>query len=505
MESEYSEAVLQYHSGNYEHALRIIQTLLKDAPGTTELLELKALNLKNQQKFREAIEVYRELARNERKAGKNMLAIAPYVYELGVLYFQEKDYRRAESFFRMAADSAFNLEASELYLGQVLSQQGNYSEAEEHFVRAMNSQIFEIRAASSFALGDLQFRRGYSVGGVQSFTTAADAAQAVINNPNSSPESKKMAQEILRSARDVLGSLDRDQWFGNVGFLFGYDSNVLTLPSSTPTNQASGKKALKNTLLWGAGYSTSPVNTIQWVPSYRGSLNINFNNSSKSAEFASHTLSLYINKDALKSFTYGLKAEGVYTMQNQALTNETRFKFKPYSFVTQFGPYTKYTFPSQWAISADFYVGPQSYKIDSQNVESQRRTGTLWNAGLAFEKNQNQGFFNPEIAGAWSYENTKGTENRAKTYSLGFANSLYLSDRMKALPGVDFALAKYSDRVPTTRTDKIITLSVAVTYAWSKRLTILGDLRHTWNISDIADSYTYQRYEITTGLSYSIF
>lgn len=96
LEPDYAEAVLEYNSQKYDTAIRLLTEIQKKAPKTVEVLELKAITYKAMKNEKGAADAYRDLIQVKTKEGKDKAEIAPYSFELGVIRYNEKNWKQAE-------------------------------------------------------------------------------------------------------------------------------------------------------------------------------------------------------------------------------------------------------------------------------------------------------------------------------------------------------------------------------------------------------------------------
>jgi len=107
-EPRYAEAVLAYNTKKYEETLRILDSLLAEAPNLVEFLELKALALKSAKNDKESLKTYGDLIRVKIAEGVPQKNLAPYYFEVGVLYFRAKRIEESRSAFQFSIKNGFN-------------------------------------------------------------------------------------------------------------------------------------------------------------------------------------------------------------------------------------------------------------------------------------------------------------------------------------------------------------------------------------------------------------
>lgn len=504
LEPDYAEAVLAYNGKNYDRALQVLNELLKQSPDTSEFLELKALTLKTADKPQESAQVYTDLIKAKAKEGKPPKESAPYYFELGIINFKDKKHGPAKDHLQEAIKYDFNTGAAHFFIGMMEFKDGNWSASKEHFNGVLSSNAQDLKPASHFYLAQTNFKLKNASAATQHFNSAISLSDDVIADEKAPKETKQVAIQIRDASKKALAPLDKSQFFGNVALLTAYDSNVLTLPTSVDTS-ATGKSSVKEMLQFGLGYMTSPVKTIQLVPNYRGAFNYNFNRNTRSGEYFSNFLSLYVNRKPLNPFTYGLKLEGAYTFQNSVDPETDKGTFRPYSITASIGPYFKTQLSASTQLGGEIFGGPQNYKQDSSTSSDSRRTGFLTQGRIYVQNDSGSRIWNPTLSFAVSVNNTRGSEYRSKGWTVGLSDQLYLGSDLKLVINTSYAKADYNVRSAGPRNDKTYAVQIASSYKLSRRFTLLSDASYTTNQSNIPDTYAYNRYVFSAGLSWSMF
>ncbi|RYZ61251.1 MAG: hypothetical protein EOP09_20210, partial [Proteobacteria bacterium] len=98
-EPDYSEAVIFYNTKRFDRALTMLEQLQRTLPKSVEVLELKALTLRATQKDKQAAVVYKDLIDLKTKQAAPRKEIAPYAFELGMIRFNEGDFKKAIGLF----------------------------------------------------------------------------------------------------------------------------------------------------------------------------------------------------------------------------------------------------------------------------------------------------------------------------------------------------------------------------------------------------------------------
>jgi tetratricopeptide (TPR) repeat protein len=519
LEPVYAEAVIAYNSKDYPKAIAALDELLRQKPGVAEALELKALSLKATKDDAKSAAVYEELVKAKLADGKTEKDVAPYRYELGLIRFRENRPAEARPQLEGALKAGFNEPACHFFLGLSDFRENKLNDAEGHLKETSSSGVAELRPAADFYLGQIYSKLSRSSGATQSFFSARNGARDLLGDAKADPEARKVATQIRDATEKALKPFDRSGWFGNAGVTLGYDTNVLSVPadqSPNPTDSNSPGSS-KATLLGGVGYMSSPLDSWQIVPSYRVIANLNLNTATKAGEFVMNDLSVYLTRNALARFSWGVKGEMVYTFQNSRRSGdpERRFGYEGYSVNMPFGPYLRYEIAPQYALSVDLNLVPQNFLIDDDNSESPyKRSGIDKNARVSLRHERGDRYWNPTVSALLDSNSTDGRGNvnsggRSGAEFTSRTAGMELSDVMRPIEALTVTLTgsvsfpRYIERVDGPRQDRTYFAAAGGTYRVTPRYTALADLQYTYNSSTVPSLYQYTRLVVSVGASYS--
>lgn len=501
LEPEYALAVLDFNDGKFDSALRILQTLQKASPKTAEVLELKAITYKSMQDTKGAAKTYGELLQLKSKDGKEKKESAPYAFELGVIRYNEKRYKEANSYLSYSAKYGFNVEVSRFYLGLSQIQTQAWRKAEFNLKKVVNGNVEELKPPAHYYLAQVYFKLGSTSEGFGNLIESKRSADRFIERSDVPAEAKKIAEQVKAAADATFAPFDKSQLFGNFSALLGYDSNALLVPAESviPT-VSSGKSTMKTLVSAGLGYASSPMAMIQYVPSVRLNLNKNFNSASSASEFTDTTLSLYLTKDALAPRSFGLKTEGTFVFQNQTEPSGSK-KYRLYNTSFLLAPYVKWDASKNWTFNAE--VGYRALGFNSEETlpVTLRRSGSGLVIKLTAQDRQLRKFLNPMYVLRLESNAAEGMEYEAKVFSAQFINTMKLSS-------FDFAQVISLEKTvypksTTRRSDTLMSLSLLATRKIGPRWAVVvsGDL--TKNSSSDKSSFSYDRFTLNSGLSYN--
>lgn len=513
LEPAYSEAVLKYNEKNYKSSLSGLDRLLKNYPNQVEFLELKALILKTTHEDAGAIQAYKDLIQAKVAARKPVGETAPYQFELGTIFFQQKKYQEAGNNLRSALKGNFNPIPCRFFLGMIEMNQGNWSNAEGYFREVSSAGSGELKTASDFYLGQIYIKLGSPSSATERFYSAQNGAKEQMEDTASSPETRNIAQQIFHGAALALRPLDRNGFFGSINLISGYDTNVLlqgtgetgSSTSTLPSNQSS----IKETFMAQLGYSSSPLKPLQFVPVYRNSLNINLNDQTRSGEYFLNNLSVYLTLSALSKTSYGLKVDGNYTLQDQTAAGDPR-SFSTFSMSGSFGPYFRYETDSKLVWNFEGNVISQKY-LNDENLPTGstfQRSGTDVNFRASVKNDRGGRYWNPGAFILGDMNLTTGTEFNSKGITFEVNNLFHLSDQFHLLLAADLGLISYNRAPSASRADRAITIDLQGRYTLSSHWSLSAEVQYVANLvsSDDASAiglYQYNRSVASLSLGYS--
>jgi hypothetical protein len=489
LEPMYSEAVIAYNSKQPAEALKILDALLRIKSDHLQALELKALVLKSSGKPEESRTNYEALIKSSPrdKAG-------PYRFELGVIEYNAKRPEKAAVHFEEALAQKFNVDASHFFLGLIAfnlaDKGGKLSEAQRHFTAVTEGGTAELKPPSYYYLGILAYKAGFGSEGTFQLIEARSAARSLPGNA--------IAKDIEKAVAAALAPYGKAQWFGNFSALGAYNGNISTLPNSAAApEQTSGKRTPQLLLVAGLGRMSSPLNTLQWVASYRGTFNYNFNSEAKGFQFLTHTASLYLTINPLARTQYGIKSEGNFNFSNQALEDDpTSYAFQKYSLSGEFGPYMRRELARGTQLSLESYYRPAKYYASPDQdgygvtvrASLQRDTGHTW--------------WNPTWTLSADRNDSTGATFNSWGGSVGITNVMRPTGKDTVSLAAQVTSYNYLLSTPK-RYDQLFVLRLNEIRRITDRLTGILDLSYQLNNSTEEALYSYTQPVISGGFGYN--
>ncbi|MGZ3688989.1 MAG: hypothetical protein ACXVBW_11850, partial [Bdellovibrionota bacterium] len=275
----------------------------------------------------------------------------------------------------------------------------------------------------------------------------------------------------------------------------GFDSNALLTPSGATVTLASGQPTGELLARGGIGLSTSPLNKVQWVPSYRTSFNYNTNSVTQAADFYSHVLSLYANVDPMAPLSYGFKVEGNYLLDVTISST-----LSSYLFLLSTGPYVRWDVAPQWTIGAEADYQPQMFFQDSVGAYARAGNEVVFRAYAKYQAGQR--FWNPTFGVIYDLNYTNGTEFRSHALGASFSNTFHPTGKLRILGGLALADAWYPWRPEGPRNDPQVSANVSLSYEMLSWLVLLAESNFTINASNVSEIYQYSRLYALGGVGF---
>jgi tetratricopeptide (TPR) repeat protein len=502
-EPRYAEAVLAYNTKKYEEAIRILDSLLAEAPDLVEFLELKALALKSSKNDAESKKTYEGLIRVKTAEGLPKKSLAPYFFELGVIHFRSKHPEGAKKCFHFSSENGFNPETSRFFLGMIDYQAGEFGTASAHFEKAMNSPARELKAASAFYLAQTQVKTGDSSSALSSFSEARGFAEGLEDETSKS---------IFKASDQVIAPLNQSKKFASIALSVAYDSNVQALPNSLDGTLAFNKGSVKNQLQAGFGYMSSPTRAFQWVPQYRLLYNYNHNRDTREGEFLNQYFSLYLNRKPLEKSGYGFKLDGFLTFQNQVNQATDKATYRIFSSSVALGGYYRTRFGTHWNSTIDLSAGPQRFNTDSRLSSlllDQRRSGGIFQLRGILTGTGYGRYLNPSLILSLTEIDAEGNGQSAEfasgSGSLSLANGFQWNDRTRSSIGILYSTTVYDRRIGSARVDRNYAVQTEFSRQINPKWTWIADASLSYNDSNVPEIFEYRRWTLSTGLSYSFY
>lgn len=500
-EPDYAEALLAFHDKNFSDVMQHLRPGLKANPNMVEYLELLGLTWKAMGDYQKATNAFLKVLKVLKEGKKLNPELLPYRFELGLLYFKQKKYAKARRELEAVSKGGFQSEVAHFFLGLMNLEEDKLIEAEDSFKRVVSSEVFDVSVPAHLYLAQIAGSLSDMRGMVNWYQRAQGWARYAMQK-SPSEHIKSISEKVIGASELALRPLMQSKFFGSVGLVTGFDSNVFAVPDDVTVTAGTGKSTLKETLQLGLGYATASNKEWQWALQYRGLGNYNLNSLTRAGQFISNDLAFYLNKNPLLYTSYGTKVSVHYLFQ-YAVSGDQLNKYVPASLDITLAPYYRITVAKAWAMLTQLSIHPRKTNYgDKDTTADQYRSG--WEAGLlwSMRRERRHPFFTPTISLEGQYRGTQGTEYRAKIGKLEFSNTASLNNRTQVTQSLAYSVLSFDARATGVRTDKTLELRVGGQYRLTPSLTSILDLLYTSNQSNVT-AFQYNRFTTDLGVVYS--
>jgi tetratricopeptide (TPR) repeat protein len=499
-----SIGVMALTRSDFGQALSQAQSILGAHPMSLKALELKAMALKGLGREMDALATYQEAARDVVRETKSRDGTAPYVFEIGLIRLHLKQKPEARDAFQFAIEHGFNVAAAHFFLGTLDLEDGTLDQAESHFQAVLTSGVEDLRPSAAYYLGQVLGRRNDGTRAARNYMLASSLSSRELADASALPETRQLAGKILANVKPLIEPLKQGHWFGNFALLTAYDSNVLDVPSSdlAGPSGAPSQASMKEALRFGLGYASSALDSIQFVPSYQGGVNYNFNKATAAGQFFTHDLELYLTKDALASTSWGMKLEGLGIMQYQTDPDTGKSAFSPYSLTGMIGPYFRRETAPKTILTVELYAGATSNLTDPNVSAVFQRTGPQEVLRTSLRRETRDTYWNPGIALTLEAAQPTGDEFKSQAATAQVNDRLFFGDNTSIGVSLDLGWAQFTSRPGPARYDKLVSALFTLVQTLSTRWSLIGSLQGLENFSNIQDTYQYSRVVLAAGVGF---
>jgi|GEM_PF-5496209 len=502
-EAEYSEAVLDYQSGDAQKALPKLEAILSDQPDNIKALELKGLVLKSAENWKDAARVFLKLRKLAKSAGVDDEKALSYEFQVGTLLVQLQKYDKAKAFLQKCFKAGFNVPVTKFYLGIIAMEEGDLRDAQSNFRSVVRSDVEGLKAPSHFYLGVISKRRKEDTAAEASWKTAKDMAETISRDPASAPATRAGAKQLLASV-DALLNMPADGGqssavFASVGLVTGYDSNVLLNPAVD--TGATGQGTPMTTFRYSLGYQAEFLG-IQFMPMWQGSINYNFNSGAKAGQFFINDLNLWANRTS-GHWRYGMRAGASIVLRNFVATGSTTGNLRKQSISPTFGPNVRYEWGEKTAIGSEVVVALNTFYNEESLSSELLKTGweTRWRN--YYQSLDKTGWWNPTAEISLQYQYTNGIEFRSIGARTSLSTVRYWNDHWSSTLRAGLGYITYPSRSAGARNDIEINAGLGAGYELASNIRLSGDFTYLNNLSNVTDIYKYNRWVASVAGDYT--
>ncbi len=497
-EPDYAEAILAFHDRNYPEVIRILSPMLEKETRSEELLEIAALTYKYLGQEKKTEKLYGEILQLLRTRNVSPLDLIPYEFELAVIQYRNKKWTEAERMFKRAIALQFNEIPSWFFLGIIAMDKRDWATAEASFTTVSQSPNLELALSSRLYLAQVYANQNSQARMVNEYVMAYDQARGELKKKELKEEDKTMLGKVLKVAEKALKPLKKHTVFGGIGLVSSYDTNVFSDATDTSASGGTKKASLKESLQASLGYASPLVDEWQFVLSYRGNGNKNFNAETLDAQFLQNDLALNLTHAPLESSYLGLKVGTAYLFQYVSASGN----WEPYELQLIAGPYWRTQFSNGWAIGGQANLNRRSLYQDSALDAIYHRSANEIEIKLNTQQDNHAKFFNPTLELTGMLRPTEGTEYRSKFVQLELSNNSYLTSGIQILLSASGGKTIYDAREDGTRSDMTLTGRFALSIRLLKSLQWVNDVQVIKNSSNVA-LYDYARNVFSSGITAS--
>ncbi len=500
-EADVSEIQLAIFNKDFPKATALVDALLRETPNLTEAQELKAqlLTSKNE---KGAVAQYDRIIETKRREGKPK-EVAQFEFLAGRAAYRAKDVSTAVSRFNRAISDPQAAGSANYYLGLIANEQGRDDDARGFFRKALYSVNEDIKPAAQFQLSQLDMKNNQTEAAVRGLVQARGLANRRIKQRGSSASAKDLANQIQKATGKELHSLEDSALLVNAGLMTGYDSNVLSVPTGSSSGSSiPSASSMVETLNYGIIYATSPGDEYQFVPSYRGSFNYNFNTDTRNAQFLLNDFRVNITRNALEPTSYGLKVGGVMGFQYQVDPDTNNGQLGAFSLQGSVGPYLKTPLTDEWTFTGDLYFQPKKMFLDDSFSATLRESGWEQYARASVIATNTTTYWNPGISLTGYWTQTNGEEFRGRRIAIDFGNTVYFNRHWIAGVSAGIGAAWYPDRLNGIRRDQGINVIASSGYQLTDEFNILATVSYVDNFSNVS-AYRFNRVIAALGGNYA--
>jgi hypothetical protein len=420
--------------------------------------------------------------------------MAVYAFELGNIFYSQGDLKSAHRYLRFSVKGRFNVEASEFLLGKIDLQRNYWFESREHFEAA--SQAAPFQTASKLYIAQAYSKENRVIDALGAYVDAKESALTdVASGEVVSEQAITLAQQVLKTSEQELRSYSKSEWVGEVGIATSYDSNVLFMPNMGDANLKSTGSSVKQTTHWRLRYASDPTRSLQYLGSYQGSINYNFNQDTQGGQFLIQDFSNFVTKGFLKTTNYGFKLGTTGIMQYQ--TNA----YKPFSLAGSVGPFVKTKLNDDWLIGFEAFFQPVHNFLDPSLGESARRSGFDQLVRTSVSSRRDNIYWKPSVFLTGTIMRPSGSDFSGTRLNLDFTNAMYLSSTFFVSQILGFSASRYPGRSNGQRDDQGFSITVSGGYQVSQSLALLAQMDYGQNFSSDSN-FRYNRWSTTLSGNY---
>lgn len=480
-EARLATASAKYHAQDFAAALAEADAALRLGPDAREARELRALALVGLGRTKDALVIYRDLARaHAERAGA-------YAFECGVLEMQTGAFAQAAEDFLSARKAGFNVEIAGFFLA--LARYRNKESSDRLFqIVAREAKDHGVVAAALFYRARLALENG---GPANALTLLREARDSAERDPKSA-----LSERVRAQIDAALAQSEESRLVAGLETTTEWDSNPVLLSSEASDGRVPG--TMKQSLLAALAFGQDRGAKGAWSIALRSIFNYNFSKQTKTSEFGANEAEASALLLRIGSWRAGLLASGIYLFRNQ--DNDGGEKFRPYLVGGSAGVAAESTAGvGRWRVEAT--TGRANFKDDDDYDAELRRSGGTYGGSLGYRYDRERGAFNPSVRLEHARLASSGTEYRGQHTRLVVADQLYVGT-WQWVAQVSATRSQYTERLPDARRDTQLAADVLGSRPLGRAFALLIRAGYAENRSSVAELYSYRRGVVGGGLRY---
>ncbi len=481
-ESDYAAALLAFHDGDDDSALRLTESLAGMSPAIREVQELNALLLRRSGRWADAARAFVELYQANPQEGA-------YVYEAAACQIELGQFEEAKTNLQLAQRLSYLPEATRLLTAVIDYDEGRTAGAEKGFRELAKGEPGPVQGVALAYLGRIAHQRGRDE---EAQRLWGESAGALVINPPADDD-----YEIRHLVDRLEADTKAKSWSARVGVYAGYDSNSLLVP--TFYRPAFPDPSVVGLLAYDLAAVASVDDSWTVLGSYRGGLTLNASSVARGADFLTQLFGFSLSRNGKTS--WGIKTEGEYALRN-GIAGVSGFQTE--SLAVALAPFVRWALDRRSYAEVQLVGMPQKFFDDPLLPDSLRKTGYEMRLRGIYGPNRSELGWPPRLEASLYYQHTSGDEYRAVGADAALAFHWRFTSRAAIEPRLGGGIDRFGAREGTARNDGYWLLGADLTYAFADSWSFLLSAAEHYNASSVPSLYQYTRTIFYSGVEVTL-
>lgn len=504
-EVDFSQAILYLNEKKYELAQETIARSL--AKGSSfKALQIQALILKEKGDLTEAKNKYTTLYKLAAKENVPDSFLPSIRFEMGIIELLQKNYQPAIVHFNFVVSKQFNVSAALYFRGIAHSKIDENDLAIDDFKSVLSGDSSLLYAPAALAISDIENRSGSQDEAIYYLAKADAFNKRVLKNTYLDDENdlQQYVQSISQVIAESVKGNNVSRYYKSVSILAGYDSNVLSVPSSGSAASYFSNRSSAEVYFQGMiGHATAPFSTRQDIWAYQFSINQLQNTSTQTGEFAVNNFNYVWNWAPLSANSQSLNLVADYVFQYQVDPDSGKGQFSAFARGSGLTYLRKKRISPSESNAIEFSTKYESYLQDPAFDQTEQKSGLYSHISITQSYDNKKKYWNPSYMLKGSYDKTVGNEFVNYGAQVSVIDKIIYSDRNQSDLSLSYSHLIFDKRALKTRVDDVFILQWAQNYKISNQWTGLGSASYTLNNSNIQDQYQFDRVTYYVGVNCS--